>query len=244
MIQASLDDSDNEESDSGSFSSDGNNGIDDIIWELRRRNQCLMDLRASLERPAPDADINETEAPATERFQVSGPAEIWTRKILDTNPALDLTLAGRLGESNWQRYQRVSEKMEAMEDMDSEEEEENDDNVGDLPLFSEGTISTRDQSSIFSASGVGSSSQGPTTATSISQTHLEYAFPRARKRKVVAKDTRSQATYTSRVTDDRGERGWLRIPKLPIEDTDLGNPFRCTVCGEKQQDITSRADWK
>lgn len=59
-----------------------------------------------------------------------------------------------------------------------------------------------------------------------------------------ALDQRSQATYTPVVTDDQGERGWLRIPSLPIKEEDLGKAFRCTICGDKLQEIMSRTDWK
>ncbi len=202
-----------------------------------------MDLRASLERPAPDAGLAEPDATVIGRFKVSGPAEIWTRKILDTNTKLDLTLAARLGSANWQRYQRVSKKMEDNEDVDRDSEEE-EDQLGSLPLFSVDTMSTKEQSSVFSSSRPTSSALGATTATSVSQTQFEYTFPVARKRAVIAKDTRSQATYTSVVTNDRGERGWLRIPPLPIKVEELGKPFRCTICGDKLYDIMNRSDWK
>ena len=53
----------------------------------------------------------------------------------------------------------------------------------------------------------------------------------------------SQATYTSVMTNDQGERGWLKIPAMP-KAAESGKSFRCTVCGEKQKDIINQTEWK
>lgn len=190
-----------------------------------------------------DAGPEESETPVMEEFKVSGPAEIWSRRILDTHHNIDLTLAERLGEANWQRFQTISEGMDAIDNADDESTDDEEDDLGDLPLFSQKTKSTRDQSSVFSASGIGSSGFGTTTATSISQSGFDCTFQLSRKM-AVAKDTKSQAIYTSVLTDDRGERRLLRIPALPIKEEELGNPFKCTICGEKLLEIMTRTDWK
>ena len=187
-----------------------------------------------------DAEPEESEALVMEEFKVSGPAEIWSRRILDTHRNIDLTLAERLGEANWQRFQTISEGMDTIQDPDDESIDGEEDDLGDLPVFSQKTKSTRDQSS---DSGIGSSGFGTTTTTSTSLSGFDCTFPLSRKR-AVAKDTESQATYTSVLTDDRGERGWLRIPALPIKEEELGNPFKCTICGEKLLEIMTRTDWK
>ena len=163
---------------------------------------------------------------------------------MDSFPSIEKTLAERLGEANWQRYQRVSKQLEAMIPLgsDSSSDDSNvseEDELPELPVFSESTISSRKQSSIFSSQAPQSSGLG-TTVTSMSQTGFENAFPRRRR---AVKDVRSQATYTSVLTDDQGERGWLKIPALP-KNALTEKSFQCTVCGERQKDIMTRTDWK
>lgn len=247
-IRETLDDavSSGSESDSGSDVSDQGNLLHEIIHCLRARNQCLIDLSGSLERPAADADLEEVGATDTVTFKVSGPAEIWTRKIMDTFPSIDTTLAERFGEANWQRYQRVCKKLEQAEPFEegeqsedeSNDEESEDDKLGALPEFTGTTKSSADPSSIFSSIG----KKTATTSTSVSGPNFDYAFPRARPRRLV-KDLRSQATYTSVVSKDQGERGWLKIPSMPRE-TNSGKAFRCTVCGDSQNDIFNWTEWK
>ena len=55
-----------------------------------------------LERPAAHADLEEVGAADTVTFEASGPAEIWTRKVLDTFPSINTTLAEHLGEARYQ----------------------------------------------------------------------------------------------------------------------------------------------
>ncbi|KAG8527363.1 uncharacterized protein KY384_007515 [Bacidia gigantensis] len=244
-IRETLDDpvSSGSESDSGSDVSNEGNQLQDIITALRSRNQGLIDLSGSLERPAADADPPETTAADSVAFIVSGPAEIWTRKVIDTFPDLDTRFAERLGEANWQRYQRVARKLESAEPFDDESESDHeadmsDDDIGVLPHFTETTKSSADPSSIFSSAG----RQTATTGTSITTTTFDYAFPMA-PRVRMPKDLRSQATYTSLFTNDEGERGWLKIPALP-KGAASGKAFRCTVCGDRQQEIINRMEWK
>jgi hypothetical protein len=130
-----------------------------------------------------------------------------------------------------------------IEDADDESIYDEEDDLGDIPVFTQKTKTKRDQNSVFSASGIGSSGFGTTTATSISQSGFDCTFPLSRKR-AVAKDTESQATYTSVLIDDRAERGGLRIPALPIKEEELGNPVKCTICGEKLLEIMTRTEWK
>ena len=190
-----------------------------------------------------DAEPEDSEAPVMEEFKVSGPAEIWIRRILDTHHNIDLTLAGRLGEANWQRFQTISERMDAVEDADYESIDDEWDDLGELLVLSQKTESTRDQSSVSSPLGIRGSGIGTTTATSISQSGFDCTSPLSLKG-TVAKDPWSQATYTSVLADGRGERGWLRIPALPINEEELGNPFKCTICGERLLEIMTRSDWK
>ena len=244
IILENLDESASSDSDTDSEKGDLRDLLQDIIEDLRSRNQCLIDLSASLDRPAADADFTEPKPIEPTSFKISGPAEIWTRKVVDSFPNIAITLAERLGEANWQRYQRVSRKLEAMVPLDSSSEDDDlsdEDELADLPDFTETTKSSREQGSIFSSQAPQSSGVG-TTVTSVSQTSFENRFPRSRRRKK-AQDVQSQATYTSVLTNDQGERGWLRIPALP-EDALLGKAFQCTVCGEKQKDIMNRTDWK
>ena len=210
---------------------------------IAQSNQCLIDLSGSLERPAADAHLEERQAINDKvAFEVSGPAEIWTRKVIDSYPKIDVTLAERLGEANWKRYQRVSAMANDAESSETNSESEDTDNEGDkvhdLPDFTETTKSSADPNSIFSSAG----RQTNTTGTSVSENAFDYAFPVARKRRA-AKDLNSQATYTSLMTNDQGERGWLKIPAMP-KAAELGKTFRCTVCGDKQQHIRSQTEWK
>ena len=244
IILESLDESGSSDSDTDSEKGGFRELLQDIVENLKSRNQCLTDLSASLDRPAADADFAEPKPTEPTSFKISGPAEIWTRKVVDSFPNIANTLAERLGEANWQRYQRVSRKLEAMVPLDNNSEDDEvseEDELPDLPDFTETTTSTREQSSVFSSHAPQSSGIG-TTVTSVSQTGFENKFPRSRRRKQ-AQDVQSQVTYTSILTNDQGERGWLRIPALP-KDALQGKAFQCTVCGEKQKDIMSRTDWK
>ena len=232
-------------SDSDSGASINGEFLQDIILALRSRNNCLVDLTGSLDRPAPDPELAEPEISKNIDVVVSTPGEMWTRRILDMFPSIDLKLASRLGEANWQRYQKVAERLgeaepfeEAEEDVDSLNNESEDDEVGELPDFTKDTKSSADPSSIFSSVG----RKPSTTGTSISDQAFDYAFPLARRRHV-ARDLRSQATYTSVLSNDEGERGWLRIPAMP-EGAESGKAFRCTVCGGRQEDIINRTEWK
>lgn len=243
-VQETLEDatSSHSDSDSGSDFSDTGNLLEEIIGDLRSRNQCLIDLSGSLERPAADADLEETKASSVAAFKVSGPAEIWTRKVIDSYPNIDVTLAERLGEASWHRYHRVSLQWEIAEPFENQSESEDDDDdsdkVGDLPNVTETTRSSADPSSIFSSAG----RQTNTTGTSVSNNNFDYAFPIARKRRM-AKDIRSQATYTSVMSNDQGERGWLKIPAMP-KAAESGKAFRCTICGDKCKEIFSQTEWK
>ena len=240
-------------SDSDSVSTDSTRqcDADDIINELRVRNRCLKDIGLALEHPAPDASVVEAKKTAApESFTVVGPAEIWTRKVLDTFPRIDHRLASRLGEANWKRYQKISKKLAELEAMDltaedSDDSSENEEKyqLGEMHDVSAYTKSTSGEQSLFSRAHQSSSGYGATTATSMSQRAINYRFPIPRRR-LMARDAASQATFTSTVTDDQGERGWLKIPPMPIEESELGNTFRCTICGEKQTEILSRSDWK
>ena len=162
--------------------------------------------------------------------------------MIDSYPNIDITLAERLGEANWERYQRVSamaNDAESFEDgSESEDTDDEGDKVGDLPDFTETTKSSADPNSIFSSAG----RPTKTTGTSVSDNAFDYAFPITRKRRT-AKDLSSQATYTSLMTNDQGERGWLKIPAMP-KAAESGKTFRCTVCGDKQYDIISQTEWK
>lgn len=248
VILESLDEANSSDSDIDSETNDDEDLLVEIISQLRARNRCLIDLSATLDRPAADAGFAELEksGPSSlnhrSSINISGPAESWTRKVLDNFPGINITLAERLGEANWQRYQRVTKKLEAMVPLDSDTdstEYSEDDEVHGLHDFTETNESSRDQSSLFSSQVPKSSGMG-TTATSMSRKTFENMFPR---RKRVVKDVRSQATYTSMLTDDQGERGWLRIPALP-KNALLGKAFQCTVCGEKQKGIVNQTDWK
>ena len=249
-IRETLDDavSSGSEGDSGSDVSDQSNLLPNIIYSLRARIQCLIDLTGSLERPAVDADFENVETAQLAALEVTGPAEIWTRKIVDTFPKIDMSLAQRLGEANWQRYRRVSEKLEQAEpfEEDSVREDEDEstdggsenDELGDPPDFTVTTKSSAGPTSIFSSIG----GKSGTTGTSISGPNFGYVFPRARRQRL-AKDLRSQATYTSVFSNDQGERGWLSIPSLP-KGADEGKAFQCTVCGDRLKDIIDWTEWK
>jgi hypothetical protein len=246
-IRNSLDDPASSDTCSNSTASDGEDSIEESIVSLQARNGCLRDLSVSLEHPAPDATVvEETGATTAEPFHVTGPALMWTRRILDGFPNIDVQLSGRLGHANWDRFQRISKQMESIGDLSSESENEEEEVEEEECDYSHGpslfSKSTGGDDSIFSRPRQ-STGYGGTIATSVSERRLEYSFPAARKRPL-AKDLRSQATYTSTMTDDRGERGWLRIPSLPIKEEQLGSPFRCTICGEKLHEIFNRTDWK
>lgn len=107
--------------------------LEEIIADLRSRNQCLTDLSGLLDGPAADADINERRATPIVSFKISGTAEVWTRKAIDSFPQIDVTLAERLGEANWQRYQRVSKKLNGTDYSEDQSGSGSDDSEEDRP---------------------------------------------------------------------------------------------------------------
>ena len=133
------------DSNASSTSSTADDKLKEAIVDSRSGNQCLIDIAASLDRPAPDAELRETKALVTALFQASSLAEIWTRKILDTYLDIDLTLAERLGKANWQRYQRLSQKSATIGEADNESDVGEIDQLGARPIFSENTLSTKDR---------------------------------------------------------------------------------------------------
>lgn len=150
--------------------------LEEIIADLRSRNQCLTVLSGLLDGPAADVDIDERRATPILSFKISGTAEVWTREIIDSFPKIDVLLAERLGEANWQRYQRVSKKLNGTdysEDQSgSSSDDSEEDEVRDLLDLTEATKSSADPGSVFSSAG----RQTITTGTSVSNNQFEIIF--------------------------------------------------------------------
>ncbi|KAH0541224.1 hypothetical protein FGG08_004280 [Glutinoglossum americanum] len=207
--------------------------LGDIIEELRTYIRSLIDLAPCLERPAPDASTKELEAGPIVSSTVSGPAEIWCRRVIDRYEGIDIGLAKRLGEANWWRFQRVTQRLENAKGGnpdDSSDEgylKSEEDAIPELPVIPKGA---QDQDS-----GLGTT----VAATSLPEAIYSFrTFP-----KTARADTASQATYTSALSEDPGESDWLQVPPLP-EGATLRGSFRCTVCGDKLKNVKSRVDWK
>lgn len=142
VILESLDGTASSKSDTDSDTLDDGDLLVDIISHLRSRNRCLINLNAFLDRPAADADFVSPGTSQHPALQVSGPAETWTRKVID-NFRQYRQLTKHLGEANWQRYQRVSKELEAIvpqySDSDATELFE-DDEVPELPKLRKSKI--------------------------------------------------------------------------------------------------------
>lgn len=83
--------------------------IEEVLEQVHRYVQCLMNLLPSIERSLchiKKAEISHYGA-ALRTFQVSSPASIYIRNIRDRFALADSRLTERLGEANWQRYQRI-----------------------------------------------------------------------------------------------------------------------------------------
>ena len=75
---------------------------------------CLMNLIPTFESIAlPISNRKQTdESPALAVFEVTEPAHVYVRKILDRFPDATIGLAERLGEANWQRHNATRKRMD------------------------------------------------------------------------------------------------------------------------------------
>ena len=89
---------------------DKNSFIEDIAGFIN----CLMDLIPTFERidQARPSRKQTERSPTLEVFDVTEPAHVYVRQILDRFPNAQVRLAERLGEANWQRHNEICRRMD------------------------------------------------------------------------------------------------------------------------------------
>jgi hypothetical protein len=247
-VVSSLDtgyDSDSD-TDTESFASDED--VDEIIEDMKAYMESLMDLSPSLDHPAMDTAIIEDLGTTLidDLSGVSEPARPFVLIIRDRFPSLEIGLARKLGEANWQRRQRLREKLSSAPVM-TENSSLDDDNSSSADTVvgrqHQNAPDTATQASIVRSSlSIPSTYQSITTGSKFSDPSIfdnqSIIAPRASRPFSYAESMTSFATSMA----DGLEYGQRRIPNMPDHEYDAS--FQCHVCGDVLTRIRHRADWK
>lgn len=191
--------------------------VDSALQGIFTASKCLMELLPSLQRTAKsvnEASVGEKASISTQ-LQVAEPAHAFVSQVLDKFENINLLLAKRLGQANWERHRRFLRQLDTA--VSSEEPKgallPEEDQESDAPsLFR--------PFSMFHDSGIGSSQ--PTKSS--------YAMSNA-----------SHASFLTGAGDEDGSV--LQVPETPPE-VGLGKPFECDLCGHLLFKIKNRIDWK
>ncbi|MCJ1251512.1 hypothetical protein MMC30_008746 [Trapelia coarctata] len=183
---------------------------------------CLMDLVPSMEGSLTHVQSakNHHVAPVRVPFTVSDLARPWVQNVSDKFERADRALVERLGESNWQRFVTIRARSEHIASIGNSD-------VGTVEVIS--LVNPFEQTpksiftplSLFHDSGLGSS---------VPTAMLRYAA-----------SVTSHTSFVSSIAAD-GTSG-LRVPPTPKE-VNVGESFRCEICGHRLFNIKSRVDWK
>ena len=189
----------------------------DIVESLSFHVGCLMELVPSMEGSLAHLHVvkSHSAAPIRAPFSVSGPARPFVQNISDKFEQADNRLIERLGESNWQRFVTIRARMDQISCKTDPDAE-----VSPMKLFAQAPQSLFTPLSLFQDSGLGSSV--PTIRC--------YATSAA-----------SHTSFVSSVATDGTSA--LRVPSTPKE-VQMGEPFRCEICGHRLVNIKNRVDWK
>lgn len=196
--------------------------LDTTIQSIASISECFMSLLPSLQRASKllnDAPLTKPLA-LTAPLRVSDPAYSFVSQVIDKFDDIDLELARRLGQANWERHRRLLKQMHSGSSLDKAMEREQDEEDEGEEEIHAGAQSLFYRASTFYDSGIGSSKPKQSS----------YAI--------------SNASHTSFLSDINNDvPGGLRVPKTP-EEVELGSPFRCEICGHTLYNIKNRVDWK
>ncbi|MCJ1439356.1 hypothetical protein MMC27_008748 [Xylographa pallens] len=182
---------------------------------------CLMDLIPTMEQSLTHLQSGGIKTKTTSRvpFSVSELALPWVQNVSDKFTSADNALVERLGEANWQRYMTLRARTEHnIQSLDIGDVVV--DNIPAVQIFQTAPQSIFKPLSLFHDSGLGSSV--PTLP--------RYAVSAA-----------SHTSFLSSLADDTALA--LRVPPTPVE-VELGDPFKCEICGHLLSNIKNRVDWK
>lgn len=202
--------------------------LEELVKDVHFQIDCLYGLGSVLQNSAEEVGKDTFTATQENLNQtyLNSIARPYVANIIDAYPSIDKGFAQRLGEANERRYKRLLDSRNdamAAED-DSEHGSSNDDREEDArPAPGRSLVES-----------TASESTAPSTQLSslFDQNH----------RKPRPKATESVTSFASSVDDPSVQRRTRGIPKMP-EDRPWGQPFKCTVCGEKLSTVWSTAQW-
>jgi hypothetical protein len=218
---------------SDSESSSASNEIEEIIEDLKRYNDCFLDLAPTLENPAKESDPDENACNLSEETQILAQARPFVADIKYRYPSIDEEFARRLGEANWQRRERLRERLAAaLPEIIELENKAFDEQGTDLSGYLEEAVNISGLSETNKSSYSGPSSWA-----------ISSSGPQAQMKSVFRRAPASMTSLATSIEDGDLGKARRRIPKLPV-DHEWGSVFRCTVCGDTLRNVDSPAEWK
>jgi hypothetical protein len=240
-------DSDNEpNTDTESMSSMGDS-LADIVEDMKTFTECLVDLQSTLEFLAYDGDSEAPHTPPNGEFQgvfvFQEASQAFSMMIRERYPSAKPQFVSRLGEANLLRQGRIISRQESMPRYNQSvsqfqggqsQKKPSDGGPDKLTPLNNNPIS--ESSSSSSQSSIPSSifSGAPTVDSS------KVKGKRADKHNPSpGSDTSFESSLIGGLRDEERRH----VPPLP-EECRNGQPFQCKICGELQQNIQSRTEWK
>jgi hypothetical protein len=233
--------------DSESISSAGDT-LMDIVEDMRAFTECLVDLQSALNFPAHDITNEPPGAPPNGKFQevsvVQEGSRAFAMMIRERYPSADPLFVGRLGEANLRRQERILALQESMTGFDEQESQPQ-------SHHSQHGASSHDLNNKPAAFGnhPTSNSSGSSSRSRLPESIFSEA-PMATNLKVNGKGIGKQSsspgsdtTIESSAADNTDDEDERHVPPIP-EASKGGQPFQCKICGELQQGIQSRTEWK
>lgn len=185
---------------------------------LKMHVQCLMDLLPTLVHCCDEewARLGYPKTAAlTQNPQVLQTIRPYVMKILDKFPSIEISLAIRLGEANWNQFKRLQD-------------------------FAATNRSLKEQPDLNNESALeGEELQAVTfhPTSECQDSGLGSSLPAKSRRNPVASHTSFLSTGSSIA------RGTTRVPPTPAE-VEKGVPFVCSICGLTLSCIRSGIDWR
>lgn len=210
-----------------------------VLQDLQFYVGCLTKLTISLEHPAPDPVKAETGPSQETISSVAGSAEVWCRKIAENFPDIEIRLAERLGEANWNRFERMMRMREASDGGLSEETEESESKeFGMLEPQAKSVISKITKSSFRSVLDATSSGKGSSSNTDPTlPTHSVHGF---QPEDIL--DSAPQIKWTSLVLSVENFVK-LHVLKVPPEALEKDS-FCCTICKNELYNVKDELGWR
>ncbi|MCJ1248660.1 hypothetical protein MMC30_005878 [Trapelia coarctata] len=207
----------------------GDNGLDEVLKDLKAYRESLMDLVPALRMPAKDATVVEQTKSTSDVFRdVVEAFRPYVANIKEKYPSADPTFVKRLGEANFRRWRRLRDKVASAARVAAEDLEEScsdSDRVSTRPSLRRASQPLQSLPSTYQSSG--------DTALSSMFDSVPHRYTRS---------VGSATSFASSEADQSQAQGQRKVPSLPVNHI-WGAPFQCIVCGEVVRRIEDRFEW-